>query len=949
MSLLLKLPLLLVKKSNTLSFRKIADRLKGNLASDEETASRHHEEYPSMSLAEKMSRWLSRSDVNPPRPEPSDIFEGVQDIEDEIEFRELSEYVGLIMRSPAYTWLVTSLARESNHRWSTVEQRVMITDIREKILQSYHLGSISRGSSLPMCSAVFKMPRRPLESRIKGGGGSERPKELINLGVWTCSSLNEIQSSTVEQYFTQTWGSKEVAQVVLEHIRLPDMAFHHEIPQGREAQRIPVPDGSIALSSDGNDLVVNGYGHSYFISSLGEQLSWICAAIRPTPYPGRLSAFTPFLVRDNTCTFYIHCKEEVISYPISANFQAVNSSTTVIAKGFPILCRPSTFLGVEMSFLGLVGQLGRLDEPLHRTIDGRIILRGPSGTIELCQATGSVLYWHRLGYQTQICSCRLRFEVKSDTTVSRSLDTASLTKFRHILEDCKTAGFQTGGENDDETKSSDQNQRSSETTSIIAGLGVTDRPRVHNSTKYTDSPHDSFDSDLLSISDRSSSMEPLVLDHEDALFPIIDQVTLRLLSELRNPPFSIASKLSESAKTLCRVPSIRDTNLRERPSETGSASRRTAVAESTAASSSSNTTSQRPRRLAKRALPERNDDDEENDDRKKRTRLEKAASGDHSPVKYLACPFFKRDPTRHSRCVKYELIEIKHVKQHLKRRHRILYCCQRCKASFKDQTSLNSHISGMCDLSHDTEVDGITLIQDVELSKKYNDATIEARWLRIWRVIFGSCTTPPSSIYIDLGLSEEVRLFQEHLANRGPQVLVEELQERGIELSEQLSAVLPSAYSLGLTRIIQEFQARHSAFSMLPALDSSTTSKLPKTNSTPLSSNPDSGVVVKNTSLGSAALVETGSFDDLAAGQSLPWLGPTADVEELSNAPGHCISSKSINKVSDLLASQNYSYDFETASDPAPLPDYGLLDDEFYGVFGDMTDEVDFPLLGDNE
>ncbi len=240
--------------------------------------------------------------------------------------------------------------------------------------------------------------------------------------------------------------------------------------------------------------------------------------------------------------------------------------------------------------------------------------------------------------------------------------------------------------------------------------------------------------------------------------------------------------------------------------------------------------------------------------------------------------------------------------------------------------------------------------QHLELSRKSNEATVEARWLRIWETIFGSYTTPPSSIYIEHGLSEDVRVFQEHLANRGPQVLVDVLQELGFEAGEQLSAVLPSACSLGLTRLIQEFQAKYPACSMAPGLDSLPTSKLARLNeSTTIISNPDSGVVVNNPSLGSAGLAETGSLASLEVGQSLPWLGPTADVEDLPNAPGHYTSSTPLKNASDLLASQNYSHDFEAASDPVLLPDAGLLDHEFQGFFGEMTDDVDFSLLEDNE
>lgn len=108
----------------------------------------------------------------------------------------------------------------------------------------------------------------------------------------------------------------------------------------------------------------------------------------------------------------------------------------------------------------------------------------------------------------------------------------------------------------------------------------------------------------------------------------------------------------------------------------------------------------------------------------------------------LACPFAKKDPIIHGRCHNYELREIKHVKQHLKRCH-LIFICPRCKEGFPSQGLVNDHLLRGCKLRHLRDPDGMTPRQHETLNARTNHkVSLEEQWYFIWDVLFPGLPRP---------------------------------------------------------------------------------------------------------------------------------------------------------------------------------------------------------------
>jgi hypothetical protein len=165
-----------------------------------------------MSLLDKMGMWGRNSNKDKTHCDISDLFEGVDDCEDEdSDQAELSVYRKAIVNSAAYEWLIASLIRESSFHWDESQPRIMVDEVRHTILTQIPTGTISKRQAPCKHSASFELPWRTLEQRLE--------EECVNRGiatlglaipgsvVATCSSSDQIQISTVRQYMEQTWPS----------------------------------------------------------------------------------------------------------------------------------------------------------------------------------------------------------------------------------------------------------------------------------------------------------------------------------------------------------------------------------------------------------------------------------------------------------------------------------------------------------------------------------------------------------------------------------------------------------------------------------------------------------------------------------------------------------------------------------------------------------------------
>lgn len=108
----------------------------------------------------------------------------------------------------------------------------------------------------------------------------------------------------------------------------------------------------------------------------------------------------------------------------------------------------------------------------------------------------------------------------------------------------------------------------------------------------------------------------------------------------------------------------------------------------------------------------------------------------------FACPFAKKDPIIHEHCHNYELREIKHVRQHLKRCH-LIVVCPRCRECFNAQDLLGKHLARGCEVRDLQDPEGMSPRQHELLkAKTSHEMPLEDQWYYIWDVLFPALPRP---------------------------------------------------------------------------------------------------------------------------------------------------------------------------------------------------------------
>ncbi|KAI1459703.1 hypothetical protein F4805DRAFT_50488 [Annulohypoxylon moriforme] len=151
---------------------------------------------------------------------------------------------------------------------------------------------------------------------------------------------------------------------------------------------------------------------------------------------------------------------------------------------------------------------------------------------------------------------------------------------------------------------------------------------------------------------------------------------------------------------------------------------------------------------------------------------------------WLACPYAKKDPVRYRRCYGYFLGRVRDVKQHLDRCHRKPICCPICNEIFDDEDEKDTHIRAQsCTRRPSIKIEGISEKQRKELKHRVSSKLSEdQQWFAVWDALF-SPHPRPKTPYRDRELSEDLCVFQDFMTVRGPALLAEFLETKGMMTS----------------------------------------------------------------------------------------------------------------------------------------------------------------------
>ncbi len=270
-----------------------------------------------------------------------------------------------------------------------------------------------------------------------------------------------------------------------------------------------------------------------------------------------------------------------------------------------------------------------------------------------------------------------------------------------------------------------------------------------------ESVESSLDSDILSISDFSEDTFVYTLELEEIISPIIQGVVNDLLSRFR------ASRPSKSA------PANGESSCRSNPGFN-----------TTISPASGQLTSQNWGSPGNEGLDQFQGGKVFDKDGEREPSSTKGKQQQELQQKLWACPFWKWDPVGHASCFTLKLHTVTRVKQHLTRKHTLVFFCPRCRITFGDLESQTHHVmlETRCAPNPSATLDGILPQQQQQLSRKSNPALSEAdKWFAIWDIALPG-KPRPGSPYIDTRLSQDCSLFQEYAMRQGPELLIAHIE-----------------------------------------------------------------------------------------------------------------------------------------------------------------------------
>ncbi|ORX97596.1 hypothetical protein BCR34DRAFT_607200 [Clohesyomyces aquaticus] len=266
--------------------------------------------------------------------------------------------------------------------------------------------------------------------------------------------------------------------------------------------------------------------------------------------------------------------------------------------------------------------------------------------------------------------------------------------------------------------------------------------------------------------------------------------TRHLFSAFSKIKHKLIRRLSDSTKA---SPDQNSRNIRSRTAQghsTSSSQGSSAQNQACENSSSQNGTQKRGRRTATSSDEANNDDSEDGGEERRRKRPMRSFARKDSSPKRLKCPFYQRDPMKHTRnaCRGAGFADMAKLKDHLKRVHSRPLHCTRCWTIMSSTEAYEEHLmlDPICvkQPSAFPNDDRICLrkLQDLNFSRTpfMQSQSIGEKWEILYKILFPDAKEIPSP-FDDHGLNENF-----------DRILAEALEE---ELTKELAPALGPAMS----------------------------------------------------------------------------------------------------------------------------------------------------------
>ncbi|KAH7268553.1 hypothetical protein B0J15DRAFT_523130 [Fusarium solani] len=390
---------------------------------------------------------------------PSDaILDWVSGVQPEstTEISSSAQYMESVQQSDAYRWLLTKILQHDRLSFGDEygAARIGKTIRRELRVRGYPLKSRVRPRP-SMVTMIFNLNWNPVRFFRNLGTNipyeEALPKILCLVGSW-----DEAQALTVADYMNQTWPESGQSLITLlqELVSLPEgQECSYETPQPLEGQRQRGLKSLSAIIHPESSFSLTAIGGLHFVSEIGEQLSWLVSALRPSITHGRVMSYIPRvrgirLLPQNRET---GTRNRIASCEIRFEFAGTADPSLepglcwgnlfcgpVLVKGFPILKRSIPKTGLEMSLAEISTIIGSTQVVRW---DQRIIMKGFNMLAVATLAAADIIVWHLL--VSDEADERISYvDPRLDDLNNRNLESVSLRMLeekRHVVGWCAAA------------------------------------------------------------------------------------------------------------------------------------------------------------------------------------------------------------------------------------------------------------------------------------------------------------------------------------------------------------------------------------------------------------------------------------------------------------------------------------------------------------------------------
>ncbi|KFX87483.1 hypothetical protein V494_06530 [Pseudogymnoascus sp. VKM F-4513 (FW-928)] len=338
------------------------------------------------------------------------------------------EYQDLIYKAPAYEWLISSLLREpllvqpKPNQMDAVKKKIM------KSLPSSH--RVSKYRPAEAYVTTFEVIWDPV-AFVKEQKYEGEPDEAIEIALTLTGTAKDAQAFPCGQYLKQIWGTsgEHIIRLVKDVVRSENSRCTRVLPDRTK----------LTAWMDESKFMLEAYGTGQSVAEIGQQLAWLGAALRSSPYEVGVGFCTPFVLCQSqpdpqrNFVYIARCKinfqvEKPLIQDKSGNGQCWQDMfrNPLVVKGYPILRRAGPELGLEipLNAITALAQTKWVD-----TFNGKLFIKGFSTMLVPTKRTGDLLVWHHLFHND---GSRMSY-LDANIPHLENVSTSTLEQVRHVV------------------------------------------------------------------------------------------------------------------------------------------------------------------------------------------------------------------------------------------------------------------------------------------------------------------------------------------------------------------------------------------------------------------------------------------------------------------------------------------------------------------------------------